>query len=152
MVDSSGRGRRAARLGADIELFYFAYRAFTAGADALLAARGLGRVHHRVLYFVGRNPDLAVHELLQILAVSKQALHAPLRALLAAGLVQARPDARDRRLRRLRLSPAGRRLEARLSATQSRQLERVFAGAGGAARLHWRRVMRAISGTTAAAG
>ena len=152
MVDLSRQARRAARLGESLELFYFAYRAFTAGPDALLAARGLGRVHHRVLYFVGRHPDIAVHELLQILAVSKQALHAPLRALLAEGLVAARPDALDRRLRRLRLTDEGRRLEARLSATQARQLERVFAASGAAAETHWKRVMRAVAQSPADPG
>ena len=35
-----------------IELFYFSYRSFTAGPDQILQNQGLGRVHHRILYFV----------------------------------------------------------------------------------------------------
>src|SRR6185436_9885583 len=79
-----------------IELFYFAYRTFTNGPDHMLDERGLGRVHHRILYFVGRNPQIAINALLEILDVSKQALHAPLRALLEARLVVMQADEHDR--------------------------------------------------------
>ena len=48
--------KRQEELRASIEIFYFAYRAFTARPDRILKQRGLGRVHHRILYFVGRNP------------------------------------------------------------------------------------------------
>ena len=66
---------------------YFSYRAFTKEPDKLLAKRGLNRVHHRVLYFVGRNPGIAVNELLTILDVSKQALNQPMRQLLEMRLI-----------------------------------------------------------------
>ena len=49
-----------------IELLFFAYRDFTAEADALLARLGFGRAHHRVIYFVGRKPGMTVSELLDI--------------------------------------------------------------------------------------
>ena len=45
---------RQAELREAIELFFFGYRAFTAPPDRLLEAWDLGRVHHRVLYFVAR--------------------------------------------------------------------------------------------------
>ena len=53
--------------------------------------RGLGRVHHRILYFVARSPGIAVNALLGVLDVSKQALHAPLRELVDKGLIAATP-------------------------------------------------------------
>ena len=62
-----------------IEAFYFAYRQFTAGPDKVLGRKGLNRVHHRILYFIGRKPGVGVGELLDTLQVSKQALNAPLR-------------------------------------------------------------------------
>ena len=65
-----------------MELLYFGYRAFTARPDRILQEKGLGRVHHRILYFVGRNPCININELLNILGVSKQALTAPLRKLI----------------------------------------------------------------------
>jgi DNA-binding MarR family transcriptional regulator len=132
------------RLRAAIELFYFAYRAFTAGPDQLLEQQGLGRVHHRILYFVGRNPDLTVNALLEILAVSKQALNAPLRQLVERKLVAMRPDEQDRRFRRLRLTDAGRKLETRLTGTQMRHLAAVFTAAGGDAEAAWKSVMQAV--------
>lgn len=127
-----------------IELFYFAYRAFTSRPDQLLGQQGLGRVHHRILYFVGRNPDIAVNALLEILAVSKQALNAPLRQLLERNLVDVRPDRHDRRFKRLRLSEEGRKLERQLTGTQMKHLASVFAAAGSEAEAAWRSVMRAV--------
>ena len=47
-----------------IQAFYFSYRAFTAKPDEILARRGLSRVHHRILFFVARQPQLSVKELL----------------------------------------------------------------------------------------
>ena len=57
-----------------IEMLFFAYRDFTAKADETLAQYGFGRAHHRVIYFVGRNPDMTVSDLLDILKITKQSL------------------------------------------------------------------------------
>lgn len=128
-----------------IELFYFAYRAFTAGPDSMLEDRGLGRVHHRILYFVGRNPNITVQSLLEILAVSKQALHTPLRQLVARHLVLVRPDERDRRFKHLSLTHAGKKLEVELTGTQMKQLATIFAAAGGKSEAAWKSIMLAVS-------
>ena len=82
-------------LHAAIEQFYFAYRGFTDRPDRILERRGLGRVHHRILYFIGRRPDVSVRGLLDLLAVSKQALNAPLRQLMEMGLVRAEASPDD---------------------------------------------------------
>ena len=129
-----------------IERFYFAYRAFTSGADRLLEARSLGRVHHRILYFVGRNPGLSVGELIDILGVSKQALNAPLRALVERELVSVEIDAQDRRIRRLCLSETGRALEAQLTDIQTELLERAFGESGAKATEGWHAVMDRLAG------
>jgi len=136
--------KRDEKLREAIELFYFAYRAFTAGPDGILAARGLGRVHHRVLYFVGRHPHIPIHALLDILAVSKQALNAPLRLLLEQQLIEAVADPADRRVKRLALTEAGRLLEGELSGTQMRHLDAVLGDAGKAGERAWKKVMRAL--------
>ena len=57
-----------------MELLYFAYRDFTAEPDAILKKYGFGRAHHRVIYFVGRNPQITVSELLSVLQITKQSL------------------------------------------------------------------------------
>jgi DNA-binding MarR family transcriptional regulator len=60
------------RLG--IELLFYAYRDFTAEPDRMLDELGLGRAHHRAIYFVGRYPGMNVGELLAILRITKQSL------------------------------------------------------------------------------
>lgn len=132
-----------------IELFYFGYRHFTEAADRILARRGLGRVHHRILYFVGRHPGQSVGELLETLQVSKQALNAPLRQLIGMGLIQRDSAAHDARVKQLSLTPAGRRLESALTAVQQEQLLQVFSTAGPQARQGWRSVMRVLAGDSA---
>jgi DNA-binding MarR family transcriptional regulator len=140
MVDVIDEGE----LRRSIELFYFAYRAFTAGPDRILEQRGLGRVHHRVLYFVGRNPGIAVNALLELLGVSKQALNAPLRHLVETKLVSVVVAEHDRRFKQLRLTEQGSRLEAKLSGTQMKHLAAVFAAVGGEAAHGWKAVMAAM--------
>ena len=135
---------REEKLREAIELFYFAYRAFTAGPDHILNERGLGRVHHRILYFVGRNPQIAVNALLEILAVSKQALNAPLRQLVEAQFVVVRADKHDRRFKRLSLTSEGKKLEARLTGAQMKLLSAVFTAAGSQAEAVWKTVMRGM--------
>ncbi len=124
-----------------IEQFYFGYRAFTAPPDRILGQRGLGRVHHRVLYFVGRNPQISVNALLGLLNVSKQALNAPLRQLIEMKLVAMDTAEHDRRVRQLSLTASGSKLEAQLTGTQMKQLQAVFEQAGSDAETGWHRVM-----------
>lgn len=131
-----------------IELFYFAYRAFTSRADLILEQRGLGRVHHRILYFVGRNPDVAVNALLGVLKVSKQALNAPLRQLIEMQLVSTTVADHDRRVKLLRLTDAGEKLEAQLTGTQMKHLAAVLDAAGPGVADDWQKVMAALARET----
>ena len=129
-----------------IEQFYFAYRGFTDRPDRILERRGLGRVHHRILYFIGRRPDVSVRGLLDLLAVSKQALNAPLRQLMEMGLVGAEASPDDRRVKRLSLTPSGRKLEAELTEAQTRHLRAAFDRAGAEAQQGWSAVMAELVG------
>jgi DNA-binding MarR family transcriptional regulator len=137
---------REAELNQALELFHFAFRAFTAKPDQLLEARGLQRVHHRILYFVGRNPEIRVSGLLSILGVTKQALHAPLRQLIAMNLIQDSPDATDKRGKCLALTAEGAKLEAALSGAQRKLLASVFEQAGTDSESSWRAVMAQLVG------
>lgn len=128
-----------------IELLYRGYRAFTQQADVLLAKRGLSRAHHRILYFVARNKQGSVSDLLEALAISKQALNTPLRQLMAMELVESRRATSDARIKMLSLTATGKRLEARLSDAQSALLNRVFEQSGPAAQDSWREVMKILS-------
>ena len=129
-----------------IEQFYFSYRGFADRPDRILEKRGLGRVHHRILYFIGRRPDVSVRGLLDLLAVSKQALNAPLRQLMEMGLVGAEASPDDRRVKRLSLTEAGRRLEAELTEAQTRHLRAAFERAGAEATAGWKAVMGELIG------
>lgn len=137
--------KRQAELRDAIERLYFAYRAFTERPDRILERRGLGRVHHRILYFVGRNPGASIKGLLDILSVTKQALNAPLRQLIEMGLLTSSPGAEDRRVRNLALTGEGQRLESELTGAQTQHLEAAFAQAGADAEAGWRQVMAALA-------
>lgn len=137
---------REASLRRAIEELYFGYRAFTALPDKVLAERGLGRTHHRVLYFVRRDPGISVGELLAVLRVTKQAVHRPIKDLEERGLVSVAGDRTDRRVRRLSVTPDGAELEAQLTAAQMRLLDRAFRGLGEPAEAHWHEVMRRLAG------
>jgi DNA-binding MarR family transcriptional regulator len=128
-----------------IEALYFAYRAFTDRPDRILERRGLGRVHHRILYFVGRHPEISVRGLLEVLAVSKQALNAPLRQMVEMHLVAVTPGAQDRRVKQLRLTDEGARLEDELTNTQMRLLRAAFEASGEDAQAGWLQVMTALA-------
>jgi DNA-binding MarR family transcriptional regulator len=136
---------RQAALNAAIELMHFGYRSMVAKPDRVLAARGLSRMHHRILYFVARLPRPAVHELLRTLQVSKQALNGPLRDLYAQQLIVFERGAVDGRVKHLSLTPAGKRLEGKLSALQRQQFAAVFAAAGPDAEAGWRAAMGALA-------
>lgn len=129
------------RLLSAIEQLFFGYRAFTDLPDRILERQGLGRVHHRILYFVGRNPHISVSGLLDILAVSKQAIHAPLRQLTHLNLIAMQSGAADRRIKQLSLTKAGQALEQELTGAQTRYLRAVFDRAGPQAEAGWRLVM-----------
>ncbi|MEO8137165.1 MAG: MarR family transcriptional regulator [Betaproteobacteria bacterium] len=127
------------------ELMHFALRAVIARPDQLLDRRGLSRVHHRILFFVARQPDLSVNQLLQVLGVSKQALNQPLRQLYAQSLVTYTAAPEDRRRRRLVLTEEGRELERRLTEPQRRLFDAALGQAGTRAEAAWRRVMHAMA-------
>jgi DNA-binding MarR family transcriptional regulator len=128
-----------------LALMHFAFRAVVKGPDEILARRGLGRVHHRILFLIARFPGCTVGELYATLGITKQALHGPLQALQRAKLVVGRPEPTNRRLRRLTLTAAGAALEDRLSGAQRAMFAAVFRQAGPAAAAAWREVMRALT-------
>ena len=80
-----------------MELLYFGNSHLVRSIDRGLAAQGLGRAHHRALYFMARKPDMTVSELLSLLAITKQSLGRVLNELATRDLVETRPGDRDRR-------------------------------------------------------
>lgn len=116
-----------------IELLYFGYTSMVRGPDALLGSEGLGRAHHRALYFIARKPGLPVGELLRLLAITKQSLGRVLNDLQGRGLVSQKIGASDRRQRLLHLTPDGEKLEAALFAQLQRHMANAYSEAGQSA-------------------
>jgi DNA-binding MarR family transcriptional regulator len=102
-------------------------------ADEKLATLGLGRAHHRVLYFLARRADMSVSELLALLDVTKQSFGRVAKDLTAKGLTEQRPGERDRRQRLLRLTLAGEALERELFEELHDNVARAYAAAGAEA-------------------
>ena len=104
-----------------IELIFFSYRDFTSGPDKILDKLNFGRAHHRVIYFVGKQKNLTIKELLSILQITKQSLSRVLNQLvkekyiiLTAGI--------DKRTKILALTNKGQELEHQLSSIQISKL------------------------------
>jgi len=121
---------RESEIRRGIELLYFGYSHLYRGIDEGLDKQGLGRAHHRSLYFIARQPGLTVSELIRILGITKQSLGRVLNELAARGLVESRAGREDRRQRLLRLTAAGTALEAELFDTLREQLSAAYAEAG----------------------
>ena len=135
---------REEELRQGIELLYYAYRDFTAEPDAMLARYGFGRAHHRVIYFVGRHPQMSVSDLLAILRITKQSLSRVLGQLVRQGFIQQKPGSRDRRHRLLELTDKGIELERQLSENQRQRIAKAYREAGAQAVEGFRKVMLGI--------
>ena len=127
-----------------IELLYYAYRDFTAEPDAMLARYSFGRAHHRVIYFVGRHPQMSVSDLLAILRITKQSLSRVLGQLVRQGFIRQSPGSHDRRRRLLELTERGVELERQLSENQRQRIARAYREAGAQAVEGFRKVMFGI--------
>ena len=124
---------REPELRRGIELLYFGNSHLTRAIDRGLATQGLGRAHHRALYFIARKPDMTVSDLLSLLAITKQSLGRVLNELADRGLVETRAGDRDRRQRLLSLTAEGAALEASLFDALRERLSAAYASAGQAA-------------------
>lgn len=124
---------REPELRRGLELLYFGNSHLTRAIDRGLSAEGLGRAHHRALYFIARQPDLTVSDLLSLLAITKQSLGRVLTELTDRGMVETRPGTRDRRQRLLRLTPEGQKFEGALFDALRERLSAAYASAGQAA-------------------
>ena len=116
-----------------IELLYFGYLNMVKGADAILAHEGLGRAHHRALYFIARRPGMPVGDLLRLLAITKQSLGRVLTELQAKGLVEQSVGTKDRRQRLLTLTGPGAAMEERLFAELQTGVAAAYGEAGQSA-------------------
>ncbi len=121
---------RAPEIRRGAELLYFGYSHLYRQTDRKLAECGLGRAHHRALYFVARQPNLTIGALLRLLGITKQSLGRVLADLADRGLIETRPGEEDRRQRLLRLTENGTALETELFEGMRERLGAAYANAG----------------------
>ena len=124
-----------------VELMFFAYRDFTEVADSLLAAKGLGRAHHRVIHFVADKPGLTVSALLDTLQITKQSLSRVLKQLVDEGYIDSHVSEEDARRRELRLTDKGQALQRELARAQHELILSAFEQVDGEAVDGFRSVM-----------
>ncbi|GAA3721843.1 MarR family transcriptional regulator [Sphingomonas cynarae] len=132
-----------------MDLMLFAHSRHLRKADEELSRWGLGRAHHRVLYFVARRPEMTVGELLAILGIAKQSFARVARQLTDKDLLSQRPGDRDRRQRLLTLTDAGAELEMALFADMRHNMAQAYAAAGGPAVAGFWMVMQNLMGEEA---
>lgn len=125
-----------------LELMFFGWRGMTRPADELLATFGMSRVHHRILYAIARAEMMTLTDLIGLLAVSKQALHRPMKFLFDEGYVVAERAPDRHRFKILSLTSKGKAVEHKASELERRVMRRAFAAAGPSGRKLWAAVMR----------
>jgi len=120
-------------------------RRLAEAAAPVLAARGLGPADHRALFAIGQSPDIGMGALRARLGVSKQSLGRVITGLTDTGLVNQVQDGGDGRRRRLRLTAAGREVEAALWQSQRQVLAQAYRDAGAEAVEGFRTVLSGAS-------
>ena len=113
-----------------IEYLFFAHGALWRTIDTRLAEKELGRAHYRALYFIARQPGLTITDLLMLLGITKQSLGRVIKELEARVMIATRPGNRDRRQKELRLTDAGRAIEAAVFSQLRDAMSRAYTHAG----------------------
>lgn len=121
---------REAEVRRGIELLFAAQAELARAIAPLLARAELGQAHYRALAAIGRTPNLTVGALRLALRLTKQSLHRTLTELVARDLVEVRIGRDDRRQRLLRLTEAGRALDAELFELLRQRMATAYAQAG----------------------
>jgi len=126
-------------------LMHFAFRGLVVKADAYLAEQGLSRVHHRLLYAVARADGISIGQLIELLGVSKQALHRPLKFLQDEGYLVAERDPQQHRSKQLRLTVRGARIEKQASAHEREAMQAALRAVSPGEEEAWRKIMTVLA-------
>lgn len=126
-------------------LMHFAFRGLVVKADQHLEKHGLSRVHHRILYVLARTDGISVGGLLETLGVTKQALHRPMKYLQENDYVTAERDAVEHRVKLLRLTPKGIRMERAASDYERAAMQAALGRLAPTDQKAWREVMIALA-------
>tara|TARA_Y100000590_G_C15061471_1_gene766514 strand:- start:87 stop:572 length:486 start_codon:yes stop_codon:yes gene_type:complete len=108
-----------------IELIFFAYREFTIGPDKILNKIDFGRAHHRIIYFVGKQKQITIKDLLSILKITKQSLSRVLNQLVKEKFIIVSTGI-DKRTKNLSLTKKGIVLEKQLLEIQMHNIKKIL--------------------------
>ncbi len=139
---------REAEIRRGAELLFFGYSNLYKPSDRVLSERGLGRAHHRALYFIARQPGMTIGALLRLLGITKQSLGRVLNEMVERELIVIAPGEEDRRQRLLSLTKEGAELEGELFAIMREVLSAAYAQAGQEAVTGFWRVLELLIPTT----
>lgn len=127
------------------ELMFFGWKGAIRQADEYLASQGLSRVHHRIMYVIARRDGVTVGELHEMLGISKQALHRPMKQLLNEGFAVSVRSPTSHRHKIIRLTAKGKRTEAGASARERAIMSKAFEKVGKAGKTGWIEVMSFVA-------
>tara|TARA_Y100000590_G_scaffold342_1_gene498 strand:+ start:38 stop:523 length:486 start_codon:yes stop_codon:yes gene_type:complete len=108
-----------------IEMMFFSYRDFISGPDKILENIKFGRAHHRIIYFVGKRPEITIKDLLLILQITKQSLSRVLNQLVKEKYIVLSIGS-DKRSKKLSLTTKGKKLENKLSDIQINKIKKII--------------------------
>ncbi|GAB6854701.1 MarR family winged helix-turn-helix transcriptional regulator [Asaia astilbis] len=128
------------------EAMLLAWRELGATCDLLQRENQLGSAHHRVLFLVSTHQGLTMSALLRRLNITKQSLNRVLQELLTRGLLEQRSDERDKRVKRLHLTPQGSAIEEEIFIALRDRMTLAYRAAGGQAVEGFRRVLATLQG------
>ncbi|RUT25052.1 MarR family transcriptional regulator [Asaia sp. W19] len=128
------------------EAMLLAWRELSALCDPFQRDQQLGSAHHRVMFLVSTHQGLTMSALLRRLNITKQSLNRVLQDLMARGLLEQRPDERDKRLKHLHLTPQGAAIEEEIFAALRDRMTTAYRAAGGQAVEGFRRVLATLQG------
>jgi len=111
-----------------IELLFFSYRDFTSYSDVILDKIKFGRIHYRIIYFVGKKKEITIKDLLQILKIKKQNLSRSLHQLVKLKYIKVKIGI-DKRSKTLSLTKKGVSLEKELSSVQIKKIKNILINA-----------------------
>lgn len=131
-------------LDRDLWIFHIAFRQLVKIPDKLLKAHGMGRIHHRVLFVIGRSGEISVGDIAEKLDITRQALHGPMRQLRDSGMIVSKPSAANRTVQLASLTKAGIALDFEINEIQRQHLKLAFRQAGKGGDEGWRKVMTAV--------
>jgi DNA-binding MarR family transcriptional regulator len=123
-----------------------AHQAFRSAAQTELAALGLTFPQYSVLSVADAEPGLSGAELARDSMLTPQTTNEIITLLVGADLLQRRPDKRDKRLRRLHPTAAGRKLVARARPVVHGVEERMTSSLSAADEARLRRWLSACAG------